>query len=74
MLMKSPLSSQYCLLEELSTCYRSAEPILEAANLCGMLPGVCFVMARRYFLYSNLIYFTLNFGKIAHAFVLLGTC
>lgn len=71
--MKFPFSSQYRLLEKLSVCYHFTETILEAANLCGMLSGVCFVMSRRYFLYTNLIYFILNFGKTAHAFVLLGT-
>lgn len=50
-------------------CCHFAEAILEAANLCDMVSGVYFVMFRRYFLYTNLIYSILNFGKTAHAFL-----
>lgn len=74
MLMKFPFISQYHLLEKLSMWYRFAEGILEAANLCCMMSGMCFVMFRRYFLYTNLIYSTPYFGMTAHVFcVLLGT-
>lgn len=72
MLIKFPFRSQHYLLENLSVCYHFPEPILEAANLCGILTGVCFAMSRRYFLYTNLIYLILNFEMTSHAFVLLG--
>lgn len=59
MLLKFPFSSQYDLLEKLSMCYHFAATIPEAANLRGVLSGVCSVMSRRYFLHINLFYIEL---------------
>lgn len=54
--MKIPFSPQHHLLGKLSMCYHFAATISKAANLRGMLSGVCSVMSKRYFLHINLFY------------------